>query len=247
MKILNIEVKYKGKIKLAESIIKKLSDKVLLATTVQYIDSVPDIKKQLENLGKKVKLLQGKHAVHDGQVHGCDCDIGKLEINEGSAVLFIGDGMFHPIGMLNEKIDISIYNPGSKKLSCMDKKSIEKINKRKKGAYLKFLSSDTIGIIRTTKFGQREIQIEGGDATYKLKKKYDKKRFYDFICDTIDYSELENFPFVDVWINTACPRIAIDDHEKLPKTTINLKDILDFDIKNEKNRASLRTEVRSII
>ena len=39
------------------------------------------------------------------------------------------------------------------------------------------------------------------------------KKCYIFVFDTLDAREMENFPFIDFWINTACPRIA-DDKDK---------------------------------
>ena len=34
------------------------------------------------------------------------------------------------------------------------------------------------------------------------------KKSYIFIADTINESEFENFPFIECWVNTACPRFA---------------------------------------
>ena len=38
--------------------------------------------------------------------------------------------------------------------------------------------------------------------------------------------QLENFNFIDVWVNTACPRVSFDDQEKFVKGVINLNDAL---------------------
>ncbi|MBI2112760.1 diphthamide synthesis protein, partial [Candidatus Woesearchaeota archaeon] len=52
------------------------------------------------------------------------------------------------------------------------------------------------------------------------------KKFYFFVDNTISYGQLENFPFVEVWVNTACPRIGLDDQEAFRKGVLNLKDVL---------------------
>ena len=44
----------------------------------------------------------------------------------------------------------------------------------------------------------------------KLEKKYPDKKFYTFVAETIDYAQLDNFNFIEAWINTACPRIEED-------------------------------------
>ena len=59
-----------------------------------------------------------------------------------------------------------------------------------------------------------------------LLKKYPDKKFYFFVDNTISYGQLENFPFVEVWVNTACPRIGLDDQEAFRKGVLNLKDVL---------------------
>ena len=56
MKQLFIEAKYRGKINIKN--IDKLTEKIGLATTVQFVDQLDDVKKQLK--GKKVFLGKGK-------------------------------------------------------------------------------------------------------------------------------------------------------------------------------------------
>jgi len=57
-----------------------------------------------------------------------------------------------------------------------------------------------------------------------LKKSLKDKEVYLFISDTVDFSQLENFPFIDCWVNTACSRI-MDDMEKFPRPLVDLADI----------------------
>ena len=108
------------------------------------------------------------------------------------------------MGLLGK--DVYILNPFDGKISRLDKKKIEIYKKRKKGAMIKFLSGKNIGVLVSTKPGQKYPlkQLEF------LEKKYKDKKFYFFITDNIDFNQLENFPFIDSWINTACPRLEED-------------------------------------
>ena len=65
----------------------------------------------------------------------------------------------------------------------------------------KYLHAKTIGIIVTTKIGQKNLM-----RALELEKKTDKE-CYIFACDELDMSQFENFNFVQFWVNTACPRI----------------------------------------
>ena len=72
--------------------------------------------------------------------------------------------------------------------------------------------SDKIGILVSTKPGQYNL-----NQALKLKKQL-KKESYIFIFNKFEDFELENFPHIDFWINTACPRIEA-------KNVINARDL----------------------
>ena len=220
MKLIFIEARYKKKVTI-DKYITKLPSKIGLITTVQFIGQIKEVKSQLEKSGKKVFLGKGNHTVYSGQVLGCDVQSAISIINKIDAFLYIGSGLFHPIAIsLKTKKDIFTFNPLTEKFDKVDIKKAERINKRKKGALIKFLSSKEIGVIVTTKPGQNQLK-----KAFELKKKFKDKNFYFLIFDTIDFNQLENFPFVECFINTACPRIALDDSINVNKSIINLEDI----------------------
>ena len=166
----------------------------------------------------KVKLFKTKHSRYDGQLLGCN-----IESFPGvDAFLYIGDGMFHPkaLVMKNNK-SVFIYNPFNNKITKIDMKDIEKIIKKERAGYVRFLSSENIGVLISTKHGQNDYK-----KALNLSKKYPKKEFYFLAYDTIDFGDLENYPFIDVFVNTACPRIGLDDSLNLTKPIINLEKVL---------------------
>ena len=72
-----------------------------------------------------------------------------------------------------------------------------------------------IGILITVKPGQQHF-----NPGLKLEDKYKDKRFYYFVDNDLNFSSLENFSFIEFWINTACPRIGFDDAVNLEKEFI---------------------------
>ncbi len=217
MKIEFIESRYKERVKLPEKVIKKLPKELALFTTVQFIGSIEEIKKQLEKNNIKVKLYKVKHTQYKGQLLGC-----SIEKFNAKIFLYIGDGMFHPKALLlkNPKSKVFVFNPINKKFSIIDEKEVIPWLKIKKGALLKMMTSDNIGVLISTKPGQNKMK-----EALELKKKMPEKNLYFFIFDTLSFEELENFPFVDCYINTACPRIAYDDTNKLRKPILNIDDV----------------------
>jgi len=199
MKTLFIEAKYSKPIKLSKEIIGKLPKKIGLVSSIQFIDSLPIIKKQL---GK-----ENIKAIIAGQILGCNVKTAEKVKNKVDAFLYIGDGQFHPLGIATKtKKQVFTLSPFNNKFKKIQKQDTENYEKRKKAAYIKFLHADTVGILVSTKPGQ----YYNIDKLKQLENKYKQKKFYTFISDTIDYKQFDNFPFIQAWINTACPRIEED-------------------------------------
>ncbi len=85
---------------------------------------------------------------------------------------------------------------------------------------MKFHTSTQIGVFISSKWGQ-----EYKNSALKLKNQYKDKNFYFFVGDNFIESEMENFPFIECWVNTACPRIGQDDIVRQSKPVVNIKDI----------------------
>jgi len=202
MKILFLEAKYSGKIDLSKLKADKMPSKIGLISTVQFVDYLDSIKEKLKS--KKVIVGKGKQK-HKGQILGCDATAAtNVKVD---AFLYVGTGKFHPliVGVRTGK-EVFTLNPISGEFKKLSEKEIENYKKRKKGALLKFMVSKEVGILVSTKKGQyhdiKELEF--------LEKKYPDKNFYTFVSETIDYNQLENFNFIEAWINTACPRIEED-------------------------------------
>jgi len=203
MERLFIEAKYAGKIKINEKDIVQLPKNIGLATTVQFVNHLENIKKQLK--GKKVLTDRSKQK-YCGQILGCDVSSAEKIKDKIDAFLYVGTGHFHPImlGLLGK--DVFLLNPFDGSIKKLDKSIIENYEKRKKGSMLKFLSSKNIGVLVSTKEGQM-VSLKKLDD---LEKKYKDKRFYMFVADNIDINQFQNFKFIESWVNTACPRLEED-------------------------------------
>jgi len=208
MKTLFIEAKSNIDIKLSKEQIAKLPKNIGLASTIQHLHKIKDIQSQIPD------------SLIAGQVLGCSADPCERIKDKVNAFLYIGTGKFHPVWIaIKTEKPVFCYNPDSKKLTTIEKKEIDAYNKKKMASLTKYLSSDKIGILVSTKPGQNRM-----DDAKKLAKNKEKD-FYIFAFDTLSEFDLENFPFIQCWVNTACPRIAdekikivnIDDLKELKK------------------------------
>jgi len=219
MKIMMVEGRYKGEIDMSNLDADILPKKIGLATTVQFLDYVDEIKQFLRNKGKEI-FVDKMRQKYEGQLLGCDQGAAEKIKDDVDAFLYIGTGIFHPLGIaLNVDKEVFLYDPLHAVMSKIDSRQVERYNAKRKGAYLKFLESREIGFLVSMKPGQNNFK-----KAVEWKSKLTDKTCHIFVFDTLDFSQLENFPFVQCWVNTACSRI-LDDYEKFAKPLVDLADI----------------------
>jgi len=231
--IVLIPAKYTKKITIPDNVANKLPNRLMLFSSVQFLHQLSDIKKQLESKDKTISTIKSKNFLYDGmisdkgQLLGCNAETfdAKNHGDEFDAFLYIGDGIFHPQALLvNNRKDIYCYDPKINKLNVLKKELHDDIQKRTKGRVLKFLTSKNIGIIVTTKRGQNNSK-RAEALKEKILKKWPNKKIFMLLCSELNFSELENFNFVDIYVNTACSRIGHDDTIRSPKPIINIEDV----------------------
>jgi len=219
MKIMMVEGRYKGKINLSNLDIKVLPENIGYVTTVQFLDYNDEIKNFLESKGKKV-FVDKKRQLYDGQLLGCDQGGAEKVEQNVDAFLYIGTGKFHPLGVALKTIkEVFCYDPINAIMSKIDSNEVKRYNNKRKGAYLKFLESNEIGLLVSIKPGQNNFK-----KAVELKEQLKDKNCYIFVFDSLDFNQIENFPFIGCWVNTACNRI-LDDYEKFPKPLVDLSDL----------------------
>ncbi len=194
MKVLFIETKKKsqaGNISLDE--IKAKFTKLHILYSIQYKSLAEQIKKKLVKEKIKIKGFE--------QVLGCS------KIKPKADLLLIGSGKFHAINLaLSSGKEVYIYNIN--KLDKISKQEIEKQRKKQKGRLLKFYRGNSIGILVSSKLGQKNMK-KAKQIKKKLEKKFPNKNFYLFISNNIIIDDLENYD-ISIWINTACPGLEYD-------------------------------------
>jgi 2-(3-amino-3-carboxypropyl)histidine synthase len=215
MKKIFLEARYTGEVKIPKDAA-GMPDKIGLFTTTQYIGSVKDIKSQLQAMGKSVRLFKARHVKYAGQILGCSIE----EFLGIDALLFVGDGVFHPIGLaVKNNLPVYTFNPKTGTMGRINDAMKRKYQKARDYAIKRYYMSEDVGILVSLKPGQLALKKALG-----LKKKLDK-RCYVILSDNIDFERLENFNFIDCYINTACPRISYDDYRRMGKPILHVEDI----------------------
>jgi len=197
--------------KIIEKSLDKLPEKIALVYSIQYEDTAKKLKKQFqEKNNKEITLFQ--------QVLGCS-NIKPILPEKTQAILLIGSGIFHALELYDES-KIPVYILGEDNFREITNKDIESFKKNKKASYMNFLNADSVGLLITTKPGQKRFS-RALEIKEKIQKKYNKK-VYLFISDEINISEFENFPYINSWINTACPRMDLMSNKIINSQDIDL-------------------------
>ena len=206
MKLMHVHAKSTIDIRMPDSKLKELpKGRLGVVTTIQHEHKIKDILDQL------------KGAVMAGQVLGCNANDAEKVKDQVDAWLFVGSGEFHPINVaLKTGQEVYLWNPVTKEFGKLNPKLIERYEKRKRAELNNFLHAKRVGIIVSTKIGQKNLM-----RAFELAKKTDKEYFV-FACDELDMAQFENFNFIDFWVNTACPRIP-DEASKM----VNIDDLID--------------------
>jgi len=222
MKTLFIPARSKVPVHISDTILKKLPDEVAVVTTIQYHHIRGDIVVRLHELGKHVHDIHGSHSKMANQVLGCN-SFPEDQLKAIEAIFYVGTGVFHPKALaIRTGKPIHIYHPISQTYATLDQAEINRVLGKEKAALVSFLSSTQIGVLFTTKPGQFPIQMRMNKIRM-LEEKYPEKEFYVLVDNSFNYSALENFPFIECFLNTACPNIAYDPD--LPRPMLNVEQL----------------------
>lgn len=169
---------------------KTLPKNIALTYSIQYLELSKEIKTLLSK-SHKITLFT--------QVLGCS----KPKFPKATeAIVLISNGKFHAISLAYESnLPTYLYDNG--KFTKILESEIKSLKTNQKVSYLKFLYAQKVGILYSTKPGQLKLNKT-------ISKKFKSKKIYKFISNNIDVSEFENFPDIDSWVNTSCPRMDMN-------------------------------------
>ena len=189
--------------------------KLGLVGSIQHLHLLEDYKSRLEKLGFEVEIpVGGARLTFPGQVLGCNYSGDEPEIGH---YLFLGSGDFHPIGLvLHTGKPLAMLDPYTGDSTEMSFERIERILRQRFGLIMAVGDAVSFGILIGEKPGQMRRNL-----AIRMKKLLEKhhKKGYLLALDHVGPDLIDFYP-VDAFVNTACPRIAIDDSTRYSKPLI---------------------------
>lgn len=194
-----------------------------LATSVQHLQMLNETRELLVKAGKIVIIGDAGKLGYAGQVIGCDYSNVKSIADEVEAFLFVGGGLFHALGIaLCTSKPTIIADPYDNKSFSIDDEA-KKVIKQRWSCIEKSKQAKTFGVLVGVKPGQKKL-----DAALKVKEIAEKqgKSAYLLAAMEITPEILLEFPTIDSFVNTACPRICLDSSSKFLKPVITVKEFM---------------------
>jgi 2-(3-amino-3-carboxypropyl)histidine synthase len=197
--------------------------KIGLATSVQHLQFLDQAREILTRAGKTVEVGDAGQIAYAGQVTGCNYSNVKSIANEVEAFLFMGGGLFHALGIaLNTSKPTFIADPYDKRAFNVDSEA-QKILKQRWACVQEAQNAKSFGIIVGLKLGQKHL-----DEALKVKaaaEKHEKSAFL-MVGREITPETLLEFPTLDAYVNTACPRISLEASAKFSKPVLTINEFM---------------------
>ena len=177
-----------------------------ITTTIQHAHQTKDMGKWLKNHGVNAVIGGGSSRTPlDGQVLGCTYASAKNALAD--AYLFVGTGVFHAIGVsLATKKPTFALDPFAD--GILQEVSADKLLRKRFVQIEKAKSAKTFGILLSSKSGQARRELAGRLASLH-------ENTTIILIREISEMQLRNLGF-DAYVNTACPRLALDDQSRFP-------------------------------
>src|SRR3989449_4891772 len=185
-----------------------LPKRVGLVTTTQYRHWLPKIRERLEEKGHVVRIGDpDRRVAYAGQLLGCDYHTATVIEGDVDGYLYIGTGDFHPLGvaiLIDKPVIIADPERGTARNLAEVK---DRILRQRHAAIARARDAAVFGIIVSKKIGQARMEM--ATELKALAEKHGRQANL-FLMDLVAPELLEGYR-VDAWVNTACPRIAIED------------------------------------
>ena len=192
-----------------------------LATTVQHIQALDCAREILVRADKTAVIGDAGRVNYAGQVTGCDYSNVKSVANEVDAFLFIGGGQFHALGIaLATSKPTVAADPYDNRCFSIDAEA-QKIIRQRWAGIEEAKKAKTIGVIVGLKPGQKHL--EEAERVREAVKKHNKTAFLLAVRE-VSPEALMEFPTIDAYVNTACPRISIEAASKFSKPVLTVNE-----------------------
>jgi 2-(3-amino-3-carboxypropyl)histidine synthase len=184
-----------------------------LLTTTQHRHAIRDARSILEAAGYEVSIGTGtKRLAFPGQVLGCDFSAAKDVENEVDTFLIVGGGSFHATGVaMSTRRPVVIADVETGEARTVQEE-LDRMLRKRSATIGAAMDCETFGIIIEARPGQRRWNLAQSLADMLHDAGHQAVLM---VMRNISPDRLVAIG-LDAYINTACPRLTIDDQSLFP-------------------------------
>jgi 2-(3-amino-3-carboxypropyl)histidine synthase len=170
-----------------------------------------------------VEIGDARRLSYAGQVIGCDYSNARSVANDVEAFLFVGGGQFHAIGVaLSTAKPTVVADPYEGRAYSLNA-SADRVLKKRWALIELAKKAKVFAVLVGLKPGQKRL-----DEALEIKRKLEEngRNVSFFAAKEILPEVLMEFPTVEVYVNTACPRLSLDDVARFRKPLLSINEVL---------------------
>jgi 2-(3-amino-3-carboxypropyl)histidine synthase len=182
-----------------------------LATTVQHVQTLDVVREVLVRAAKIVIIGDAGRLSYPGQVIGCDYSNAKSIVKDIEAFLFVGGGRFHALGVaLSTSKPTIVADPYDNRAFSVDDEA-DRVLRQRWRSVEEAQKARNFGILIGLKPGQKNLE-----QALQIKRKLEEKgkNACMFAIREATSETLSEFPTIEAYVNTACPRLSIEDAQR---------------------------------
>ncbi|MGE5533127.1 MAG: diphthamide biosynthesis enzyme Dph2 [Bacillota bacterium] len=197
--------------------------RVGLTTSVQHLEAIRQAEQILTGAGKTVLVGNTGQLEYEGQVIGCNYSNAKTLSDQVDAFVFIGGGIFHALGIaLGTSKPTIIADPYDNRAYSVTDQA-QRLLRQRFASIQEATKARTFGVLVGLKPGQKHL-----DSALRVKALAEKNGREAFVLAgrEITPETLLEFPSIDAYVNTACPRISLDTPGKFQKPILTVNEFM---------------------
>jgi len=223
-----VYVEARAKISVKEALVKAVPyleswSKIGLVTTVQHVHQLDEAKNTLRDAGKTVFVGDVDPVKYPGQVIGCDFGNARSVSEKVEAYLFVGGGRFHAMGVALATGKPTIIADPYEKRAYPIQDEVRRVIMQRWGNISEAKKAKSFGVLISLKSGQMKLR-----AAMNMKEKLEQHGLKATLLALreVTSSALIQFPSIDAFVNTACPRLSLDDATHFGKPLLYINEAL---------------------
>lgn len=192
-----------------------------LTTTVQHVQMLDRVRELLLRAGKTVVIGDSGRMNYAGQVIGCDYSNARSVAKNVDAFLFIGGGRFHALGVALATLKPTFVADPYCEVAFRIDDEVNKILRQRWACVQEAQRAKVFGVLVSLKPGQKRF-----DEALNIKAKLEEngRSAFLFAANDVTPDALSEFPSIEAYVNTACPRLSLDDASRFKKPVLSLNE-----------------------